>query len=313
MESSHEDTASAKADSQGRAFPLIQKYCQGSELTAAEWSEVYAAYPKFSPGGPVPCAAPKLELTPEPSPAHGDSEVTGEQLKAWSNLYKRSARNIRKWIARGKDVCDPCPLDDPAKMPGWWARHMKWSVPDSITGAAAVVIPPLVLPPSPELSAPPTVQPPPMEQTGPPINLSEFDLQQGEAVQQQRRIVGALYSQLEKAYLGGTNADVIQQKYNKAVEALRKLEKDDRADQEARGQLIPRQIVERDIAAAGDMLRQMRESMERRILELCPSLTTEQRAQVADAIRRVRSAEDRVFQRLHTIKSEDDLLAELSA
>jgi hypothetical protein len=229
--------------------------------------------------------------------------ITAAQLAAWSILYSVTSRQLWRWIKTGRDASDPCPLDRPAAVPEWWVRRMTWSVPAKILEVAR------------QAAGDKTTEKKSGSsfEQGVPVNLTEHGVAPGEAVGQQRRLVGALFSQLEKAYLVGDPVDHIQARYNKASEQLRKLEKDEREDKLATGEYLPKAEVERDYAEAAEMLKQMRESMERRILELCPSLTPEQRAEVSAAILRVRSQEDRAFQRLPSFASNDDLLAELAA
>ena len=252
---------------------------------------------------------PPLGLSSEPP---GGGRITGAQFEKWSALYGKQHRQIRRWIAKGEKEKDPCPLDDPARMPQWWTRHMTWSVPEKITAAAAnaqAAATAAQLPPSPATgTAPDPGGSSPAPETTPvtPMNLSEFDLGEGEAIRKQRSLVSAIYTKLERAYLGGTgDADHLQAQFLKAQESLRKLEVTEREVQKQLRMLIPRHAIERDLATCAEMLRQMRESMARRVLELCPQLPMEYRKAVADAVLAVRSQEDRVLSNLDSLNADD--------
>lgn len=260
-----------------------------------------------------------LNLSSEPLPV-GEGRLSRVQLDRWTKLYRKGARQIRRWIEKGKEKREACPLDNPSEMPAWWERHMTWSVPDEILAAAHAArvdqetqtIPPalsaLAPPVAPDSSKAPAAAP------GPPIDLADYDLEEGEAVRLQRRLVKASYDQLERAYKGeGGNIDVLQTKFNKAAEALRKIEKDDRTDRERSGALIKRLSIERDLANGVELLRQMRESMVRRVLEICPSLSAEQREEVGTGIIKVREHEDRVFRNLESLKRPADVVDSLAA
>lgn len=254
--------------------------------------------------------------------ADGDSPfasrpITAEHLAKWSAAYHADGRTIRRWIDDGDTAGDPCPINDPVRLVEWWPRLRKWRIPDAllIAAKAAALRTDLDRLHGPSAAPPPPASPTPS--VGPefaPINLADFRLAEGEAVAQQRRIVAALYSQLEAAYLSGRgNADLIQSKYNKAVEALRRLDKDDREDQKQRGLVIPRVSVQRDVEFACEMIRQMGESEARRVIELCPSLGELQRAEVAAAITRTSEARAAVFRSLRTLKAPADALVQFAA
>jgi hypothetical protein len=64
----------------------------------------------------------------------------GKDMERWAKVYSKGARTIWRWIAAGEKSGEACPLDRPAEMPGWWARHMTWSVPREIEEAAVLAI-----------------------------------------------------------------------------------------------------------------------------------------------------------------------------
>lgn len=57
----------------------------------------------------------------------------------WDELervYGKSARTLKRYDQTGRQVGDPCPLEEPEKMPDWWQKHMKQQVPAVILAAA---------------------------------------------------------------------------------------------------------------------------------------------------------------------------------
>ncbi len=266
----------------------------------------------------VPHAVPDVE--PEKfSPSEHQitrTRLSGEQLDRWAGVYGTQHRQLRRWVKRGEATADPCPLDDPERMPEWWARQMRWGIPDKIASAAAdakqhrlaTEVEPLPALPVTAAAPLPLIVPPPVSVSSAiaPMLLANFDMADGVALQNQRRLVGALFDKLERKYrLGESDADVTQAQYLKAQEALRKLEISEREAQKLRGLLVPRAAIERDLATGCEMLRQMRESMVRRVEELCPGVPREFLTLMSEAILRVRSQEDRVFANLATLRETD--------
>ncbi len=321
---------SADTARDARAQALLVKWATGGRLTQVEERELESHHPGILARGvpdlatPAPAMPAAAGHTAPPAsftlaagdPAFAVFPITKEQLAEWSARYgSTSPRQIRRWIEEDATPDDPCPIGDPVRFAEWWPRRKKWRVPDWLLKAAhesrASAPPPAATSPAASAADVPA-------STGTPpatsINLADYQLGEGEVVQQQRRIVAALYFQLERAYLEGTgDIDLLQSKYNKAGEALRKHVKDDREDQKGRGLLIPRASVQRDLDTASELIRQMSETESRRVLELCPSLGPEQRSEVTAAVLRVADARTRVLRSLKSLKSADDALLELAA
>lgn len=305
-----------------RAKALLGKWATATRLTKDEEKELDGYHPGIISRGVKAAAetlaaeektAPSFTLEPEKK----SQSFSAGRLQELSDQYGAGLdpRTMRRWIAEGKTSGDSCPLEDPAALKGWWARNKKWSVPDWLLRAAAKAPKPASEPPpapTPGVPMPAAaVEPPP---PGVALNLDDFELGEGEAVSQQRSLVALLWSELRKAYLTpGGEVDMLQSKYNKATEALRRLEKDDREDRKSRGLLIPRITVQRDIETACELIRQMSETEKRRVLELCPTLGLNERGEVAAAIDRVCEVRTRVFRNLKSLKSADDALLDLAA
>jgi hypothetical protein len=256
-------------------------------------------------------------MEPPPSPGNG-REITRADLDRWSKIYRTAHRQLRRWIARGIECRDVCPLDTPAAMPAWWARCMKHLVPAKIMTAAQSVAGEKSSAPSAHGNSDQSSSSPSTTSTagadGTPIDFDSLPPEEsGSALADMRRLRAAQKIQLAEAYRLGRPTEMILSRYLKTGTAIRALEKDEREDEVAAGRFLRRDLIERDAALFADMLRQMRESMERRVLELCPSLGKKQRSEVGAAIRRVCDQQNRIFTRLPSLGSPDDFLAELAA
>lgn len=232
-------------------------------------------------------------------------QIPVDQLEAWHVQYGPSVRTIRRYLEEGEKVGDPCPLNSPVAFREWWLRHKKWGCPDWLNAAAAAGVGSggEALPPAAGGMMPLD-----------PVDLTSQSLEEGEAVRQARQLVAVAFAQLQKAYSGGTGAiDSLQRKWEKAVESLRKAEKDEREAAKHRGMMVSKIDLQRDVATMMELLRQMRESMPRRILELVPGLDPATRLRLEGAIGQVRGQEDGIFRMLPTLKGIDDVPALLAA
>lgn len=217
--------------------------------------------------------------------------IPTDKLQAWADRYESTPRTIRRWLSRGEETGEPCPIDNPAELKAWWARHMTWGVPQSILKAAAENCGEI----NHNVSVP----------AAEAIELSEYHLDEGEAVKQSRALVAVVYRQLERAYQLGNDVDALQKKHEKALESLRKAEASEREAAKQRGILIRRDIVERDAGTACQRLKTMRKNMVRRVLELLPDVGEEVRVSVATAIEKVREQEDALFRKFGNVHDLD--------
>lgn len=221
-------------------------------------------------------------------------KISAAMLQELEAVYGKSGRTIRLWFKEG------APVADPVAMVSWWASKKTWSCPDEILAAAERA---RSANPQP-ISTCEAPQPTPGAVS---LELGSFNLEEGEEVQQQRRLVAIAYGLLEDAYRGkGGDVDRLQARYTKASEALRKIQATWREDQRRAGRLLVREDVETDIDTACEMLRQMQESMEKRVLEQCAAvLNQEQQNAVARAIRKARESEQQIFRQLPSLSIGD--------
>jgi hypothetical protein len=206
-------------------------------------------------------------------------------------------------------------------MMNWWPRHNKWRVPPEIEEAAIA----LSREEQPEAARPPSSQPtlpdpapatasslPPIVAVGKSIDIDSFDPEEGDRLRELKQIQSAKFAQLREALKAGDDCTLLESKYVKLSETIDKIETRVTERLKKRWLYVLREEVERDLAAAAELLRQSQASMDRRVQELCPSLNAEQRAEVSAAIARARRSEERILAQLPSIQK-DDLLRELSS
>jgi hypothetical protein len=250
------------------------------------------------------------------------TKLNKAEEQRYSSLYKKGWRQIRRWIDKGEKAGDPCPLHDPKKLLSWWPRHNTWRVPPEIEEAALAATKASVPDPAQPPAAATAMIPPadssppdpalPASAPGKSIDIESFDPEEGDRLRELKQIQAAKFSQLKDALKAGEDCSILESKYIKLCETIDKIETRVAERLKKRGLFILRDAVERDLAAAAELLRQTRASMIRRVHELCPSLSAEQRAEVTAAIEQARSSEERLLCHLNSL-SADDLLRELAA
>lgn len=294
---------------QRRSAALLAKFCAGGDLSPAQWEEIRQSHPGFAEQ-PAPPSTESFALAIEPDRS---VKLTKDAEARYEKLYGKKWRQIRRWIDRGVEQGDPCPLHDPVAMPAWWSRNMKWRVPAEIEQAAvdANKSPqesPKNIPES-EADSP---QIPPSAPLGKPIDLESIDPEEGDRLRELKQIQSAKFTQLREALKRGEDCTAMESKYLKLCETIDKIETRVTERLKKRGLFIMRDQVEKDLAAGAELLRHTRVSMVRRVLELCSSLNPEQRAEVSAAIERARASEERLLCKLDSLKS-DDLLLDFSS
>jgi hypothetical protein len=103
-----------------RVASLLRKYCLGGKLTKEDLLEIaeYIPDPRIS-GGRVTRDTYRKALA-DYEPFYG--------------VKPNEGRTIKRWIKRGRErtPTDLPPLDQPELMASWWSRNMKWKVPDRL-------------------------------------------------------------------------------------------------------------------------------------------------------------------------------------
>jgi hypothetical protein len=209
-------------------------------------------------------------------------------------------------------------------MLNWWSRNFHHRVPGEIEEAAAAQLHGAAAQHhaqhSPAAEANPGHTPPPTpdEHTAPAsglgriIDLESYDPDEGDRLRELKQIQAAKFAELREALKKGEDSAARETKYLKLCETIDKIESRVAARMQKRGLYVLRDDVERDLAASAELLRQSRESMCRRVLELCSSLDAAQRDEVRAAVESSRRSEERMLCMLPSL-NHDDVLRELAS
>ena len=254
----------------------------------------------------------------------GDGSVSCAQLDRWAKLYGTQHRQLRRWIARGREKQDACPLDDPAALLQWIDRNIeriRGDLRERVTSVAAKLqVSPEKLQPSAENPgeiAPPAVDPP---TTAPSPVVTPFDLSsvggvEGESVAFYRQLFAATKQLLAEAYTDGveTRIATLHKRLDTVGEALRKHEISAEAKAKKRGELLDRGEVIHEVSQALNALKLLHENMVMRILAALPGLDPELANRLRGAVETELAREDDVLRNIGTYKSLDDLQLSLVA
>ncbi len=319
---------------QKRAAAHLLRYCEGEDLTAAQWEEIRATHPGFAAVPPPPSVAAEATTPPAEADEHRAGKLSMADARRYGLLYKGSEKGWRtmyRWIEVGEAKGEPCPLHDAAKMPGWLTRNLPRALDERIEQAAVDAARAGAPAPSPATtSAKPTPSPqiptpqPTMPAASvapdaagsapvkPGVRLEDIDPEEGDRLRELKQMQVVKFTELKEALELGKDTAVLETKYIKFCETLDKIESRVIERAKKRGLYVLREDVDKDLAANAELLRQTRESMPRRVLEQCSSLTADQRIEVSAAIVRARAKEDSILCRLDCLAGED-LLKEMVA
>jgi len=173
-----------------RRAALLSRWADGARLSAAELAEIAdltGATPASSPPpiSPPPVAAPLPDLPEapafalEPTPAAAFSNRSGCEHSLvpgcpYETTYSTTIRTIKRWRHAGAHHTPPAypPLDEPARMAGWWRLVMRHTVPENLLALEEAAPPPAAASepaPAPAPSAPPPTPPPPAAAPAPTL------------------------------------------------------------------------------------------------------------------------------------------------
>lgn len=184
-------------------------------------------------------------------------------LKDYQAVYETKERQLKNWVAVGRKAQpeDLPPLDRPAEMPAWWARHYDRVVPEKLTLAATKANGQQAadVPPAPQASTPEKAKgeatPPPAPPTNPRERIGNFDdltgLSLEAAVERLRKALAVVVRDYEQA-LGNPDTDestlsMRANRVDKAMERLRKMETTLDEIRKSREELIDRTLAEEDL------------------------------------------------------------------
>jgi hypothetical protein len=301
---------------QARRTSLMKVWATGSRRLSADEKAEIADLIAPEAGATSQDSSPEPpSLMTEPS----SPELTTAQLDELAAAYEIKRRQLYRYITLGVETNDPCPLADAGLFVLWWQRRMKHRVPPAILAAAARQKAAEAPPQAAAVGTAPQIPGAPSAADNVPrgvsVNLSESNLEEGEEVRQARQLLSGVFTKLEKAYALGDDDQIRmwQPRWEKASTAFAKSKAADDADRKRRGLLVNRADVQADIDEAIDMLKMMRESMDRRVREKLPDIDPSLLARISEAILEVRAKEDLVFLGLASMKSTAEMQALLAA
>jgi hypothetical protein len=294
---------------------IVAKVKSGGTLTADQAKRIAEHH---APASSFEFGAADLPAQPAPEPvapvvpeAAASKRLTPGRLDGYASTYATSSRQIRRWYTEG------APLHDPAAMPAWWeselaAGRKRWGLPDRLLEASRLASAPAcdesLVYSSPSISRDASHM---ATGTGDRINLEDYDPEEGDRLRELKQIQAARYTQLKNALAAGNDTVMLETKYLRLTETLDKMESRVSERLKKRGLYIARPEVERELATAAELIRQMGESEARRLLELCPDLTASGREQILRAVPMLAEARARVFRTLGTLRTTADALLEL--
>ena len=299
---------------------VCAKLKAGGTLTTAERAFLQKAAqsgPASPPSAVVaPSAAPPLTLTPEPSPASGDHGVTAAQLDAWADRYGTKPRQLRRWIARGIEHGEPCPLDQPAAMPAWIEKHLekiRSDLRDRVHSAAerCATPAPAALAPSPTAPAPVSAPAP----SAAALDLASVGGVEGESVQIFRDLFAAAKLQIQEAYKLG-NEDKISKlhtRLEKVGESLRKHEAAAEIKAKRQGDLLEKAEVFNEVMQALNVMSRIEEQRADLVAADVPEMPPELAKKVRESLLRSGEKARALLRNLAVLRSPADVLLELAA
>ena len=252
--------------------------------------------------------APRLVLTDRPAVRR---RITWPKpLAAYAEEFGVSVQTVKHWISCGKKKDDVPPLDRRWELAAWWSRVMTIRVPDNLRAFACE------RPADPESPASAGNDVPPPVAPGGGIDPAGFEVRPGDALVQARQYLAATHEKLSRAYQAGKDDEIRlwQPRWEKAAEAVRKAEKDDREARRQSGDLVSQGDVVADVMTFLETLRTMRDSLVRRVTEGLPlEFGDEQRAAVAAVIEREMARDIRVLGQIEVVRSQQDLVERMEA
>jgi hypothetical protein len=264
-----------------RDSALLEKWGKGTRLSRSELDEIAPLIaeaggtsqlePEVEPGSTLP----STDLLGDPiGDETGTKSKKGETVEAfartlaeYAEIYDRSTRVIKRWIATGRKNptgVDLPPLDDPRNFPGWWRRNQRQRVPLDLMDLAQK---------SPKKKEGEGGRAAPenngdgdgpgnfVHQVVPDVEGSGFAAEL-ERIKERTRIAASKLAQAE-ANRDELAIEVANKRYSEALKLLREFERDAQAILEKQGELIPRQALEMVVREAHTAIRdRMRSGIE---------------------------------------------------
>lgn len=237
----------------------------------------------------------------ESSEAHSGKAQYLHELKDYAETYRRSPRQIKRWIRAGRYAKPPelPPLDAPAGMLAWWNRML---VQEQLKQKPPVILEQFAIDAAKGVA--------PGKLTA--IDVSQLDVA-GVGLKQARGFLAAAAQQLTEAYGAGDDAMIgrVQARWEKALSAVRLAEVEERKSAQARGDLLPKPEVLSELSQLIEMVRNMTATMSRRIRARVGPLPPELDAKLDGAIEQERAREWAALKRAKYFGTIEEVVLEL--
>jgi hypothetical protein len=190
----------------------------------------------------------ELPLGSGPTPS--GPEKYEHKLAVYAAKYGTHLRNLKNWIAIGKQHQDKPPLDRPDLMPEWWSRRMQHRVPEKIISLARQFVAETTLPsePTAHVCTPPPIGAPSVASQG----ADSKGANMGSSLDRLREAEGAAsaaYVAAVAALSAGTgdegDVEIKQRRWERAADMLRKAETAYFKLADIKGDNLPRRDVAR--------------------------------------------------------------------
>lgn len=170
----------------------------------------------------------------------------------YAAFFGKGLRTVKRWAAIGRAKADPCPFDEPRRLPEWWQRNMEYSMPADVL--AICIRPPPTEGPSAAADAGALGSIPvptePAAGNRALINVSDLAaIGLKENVERLSKIHRANLELLEKAFGGSSDAELQLRQRNaeKSARMLSDAQRNYDDYQKAHGELVVLADVKRDL------------------------------------------------------------------
>lgn len=247
---------------EARLAALARAYALGKALTPGQQKELSAIIPQ---GKPI---AKKLTTESYRYKLAHYVLILGVDKDDDGNLAKDPERKLKRWIAKGRQKSPPDlpPFDVPHLMAEWWRRNMEWRVPEYLLTLENLDQAPQAKQPTPPKESPPegttsaeSPPPPKSESTGEPMMFdTESNVTADVGLQQIRQLVSTLHREMKNAFENKrlTDGANYMRQWERAVESLRKWEKDIVQIQEGKGEVLRTRVINTELGRVLNVISQ---------------------------------------------------------
>lgn len=232
-----------------RIASILRLYAQGKTLTKSQTESIQHLLPE-----------PQLQATKRTRTKYNKQLVEYEEI---FQIKSNNGRTIKRWISLGKqkEPIDLPPLDEPQLMASWWARNMKNRVPERLLSFASKQAPDLIQPTAPRKIVPSEIIADVPLPIRPELSIPEgsgFMAALDRARQAERTAYASWQAELAKVELDAGAEEMRHRAWQRAVETVRKLEKDAESIMASDGAFVRKDEYDQEV---GESLSVMNQSL----------------------------------------------------